>query len=250
MDDPKIKLLAFEDRAHFVNVLCMKCKGDLDTEYRSNELRERAIAMQLQLSEPAAAEAKRRLLEVGLIDEKWHPITWAKNQKPSDHSAAERQRKSRRNKQSRSRNTHVTEDVTTRHSDSHNLDIDKDRDKDKEEEALRASSGARAAVAETNTTKPERKVTPEAAMAIELRNGGVTVTSMNPVLLAWVRDGVTIDQALDALKLARMRKPHPEPIAPAYLDKIIRERPRESGDALSRLKWRPSDDQGGTNATV
>lgn len=251
MDDPKIKLLAFEDRAHFVNVLCMKCKGDLDTEYRSADLRERAIAMQLQLSEPAAAEAKRRLFEVGLINERWQPTQWEKNQKPSDHSAAERQRRSRLKKQSRSGHGNVTSTVTTSHGDSHKLDIDKEEDKDKEGRELRSLPRASEGPAGEENKNADRRVTPEAEMAIALSKEGVKVTSMHPTLVAWVRDGFTIDQAKGALAIARQSKGEGVPIPANYLDTILRQptpQRRQAGpvDPVAMVKWTP----GGTNATV
>lgn len=65
--------------------------------------------------------------------------------------------------------------------------------------------------------------TPAGEMAIALRNAGVLTSSIDPTLLAWLSDGFTTQQALDATALARMRKPHPEPIHANYLDKILRQ---------------------------
>lgn len=90
-------------------------------------------------------------------------------------------------------------------------------------------------------------------MAIALRDLGVTVTSIDPVLIAWVSAGYTIQQATDAVGIARIRKPHPEPIHPNYLDKILREparAPPAQASAVSRLKWRPPDDDGPNACTT
>jgi hypothetical protein len=70
---------------------------------------------------------------------------------------------------------------------------------------------------------PNGKPTPEAEMAIALRDLGVNVTSMDRTLAGWIRDGITVQQATDAVGLARIRKPWPERIPPLYLDPILRQ---------------------------
>jgi len=74
----------------------------------------------------------------------------------------------------------------------------------------------------TNTNTNHQEPTKEGAMAIKLRDLGVLVTSQHPLLLQWLADGITIQQAEDAVSLTRMRKPYPEPIPAAYLDKVLR----------------------------
>lgn len=74
----------------------------------------------------------------------------------------------------------------------------------------------------TNTNQSIKKPEPEGAMAIALRDLGVVVSSQHPVLLKWLADGITVEQAVDAVQLTRMRKPYPEPIPAAYLDKVLR----------------------------
>lgn len=93
--DPEVQLLAFEDQRHFIMVLCMKALGVLDKDHRIAEQRERIIAAYLGLDPVAAAEARRRLSEVGLIDQAWQPVNWDKRQFRSDHDAAERKRRQR-----------------------------------------------------------------------------------------------------------------------------------------------------------
>lgn len=97
-----------------------------------------------------------------------------------------------------------------------------------------------------------KQPTPEAKMAIALRDLGVTVTSIDPVLIAWVKDGYTDQQGIDAVGIARIRKPHPEPIHPNYLDKILRQPARASPTATKladRITWRPPPDESETGCT-
>jgi hypothetical protein len=86
------------------------------------------------------------------------------------------------------------------------------------------------------------KVTPEGEMAIALRDLGVAVRSTDPVLHGWVRD-FTLQQALDAVGIARIRKPHPEVIPANYLDKILRQPIRPPPSAVDRVTWRPPDEE-------
>lgn len=77
---------------------------------------------------------------------------------------------------------------------------------------------------------------PEGEMAVALRNLGVVVRSIDPVLHGWLRDGFTTQQAIDAVGIARIRKPHPEAIPANYLDKILREPARAPPSATQRAK--------------
>lgn len=64
--------------------------------------------------------------------------------------------------------------------------------------------------------------TPAGAMAVALRSAGIDVTSMHPTLLAWVSDGFTPAQLLEAVELARVHKPAPQRIPANYLDRVLR----------------------------
>lgn len=92
-----------------------------------------------------------------------------------------------------------------------------------------------------------RKISPEAAMAIPLREAGVGVTSIHPTLVAWVRDGFTVEQALGAVAVARERKPEGT-IPAAYLDPILRNphtpTPRANGStpAQARVRYRTAEE--------
>jgi hypothetical protein len=94
--DPVIQSLAFEDQRHYFILLCLKCNGTLDRKIAPDH-RERIITRGLGLDHVVAAEVKRRLAEVGLIDQKWQPKGWDKRQYQSDVST-DRVRKYRNNK--------------------------------------------------------------------------------------------------------------------------------------------------------
>ena len=92
IDDERLRLLAFEDRWHFVAVLCLKADGLMDDE--RSELWERRLALKLGVQLRELDEIHRRLASVGLIDANWQPCKWDELQCRSD-SSAERTRKYR-----------------------------------------------------------------------------------------------------------------------------------------------------------
>ena len=94
--DPVVQSLSFDDQRHHVLILCLKCNGTLDRKISAAH-RDRAICRGLGLDPVAASEAKRRLIDAGLIDENWQPHGWDKRQYASDVST-ERVRKYRTNK--------------------------------------------------------------------------------------------------------------------------------------------------------
>ena len=96
IDDKKLKLLAFEDRWHFVALCCLKASGELDEP--DFTLRCRQVAVALGLAAAELDEVARRLQAVKLIDQELCPISWDKLQFRSDkdETAAERQRRKRR----------------------------------------------------------------------------------------------------------------------------------------------------------
>lgn len=82
--------------------------------------------------------------------------------------------------------------------------------------------------------QPEPKITPEAAMAIPLREAGVKVTSIHPTLVAWVQDGYTLQQLQGALAIAREAKGEDVPIHAKYLDTVLRD--PKNWPAINRQK--------------
>lgn len=63
VDDEKLRLLAFEDRWHFVALLCLKGKGVLD---EGGPLLMRKVALKMGLTLTELAEVMKRLEAVGL----------------------------------------------------------------------------------------------------------------------------------------------------------------------------------------
>lgn len=127
--DPKIQILAFEDQRHYVMLLCLKGNGTLDASIPSEAYRERLIAKALGLDVASSTEAKRRLMEGGLIGPEWQPLRWESRQYKSDHDAAERKRNQRERDAERDSHNHVT--TTSR--DSHVLDSDAESETDSEQ---------------------------------------------------------------------------------------------------------------------
>lgn len=85
VDDEKLRLLAFEDRWHFVALLCLKGQGLLDD---GGPLMMRKVAVKLGLDLRTLDDVARRLAEVGLIDQdNLQPLAWDARQMKSDSSA-------------------------------------------------------------------------------------------------------------------------------------------------------------------
>lgn len=105
VDDEKLRLLAFEDRWHFIAILCCKGRGLLDHAGDDIGLIRRKIAIKLGLDVRALDEVARRLAEVGLIDEQTlQPLAWDRRQFISDHdpTRAKRAKKFRKTMKLRS----------------------------------------------------------------------------------------------------------------------------------------------------
>lgn len=67
IDDERLRLLKFEDRWHFVALLCCNCKRII--EQSNKELMRRMVAVKLGLDIESLNEVVKRLAEVGLVDE-------------------------------------------------------------------------------------------------------------------------------------------------------------------------------------
>jgi hypothetical protein len=122
VDDEKLRLLAFEDRWHYIAILCCKGQGILDEGNTSLLWRKVAVKLGVQVRE--LEEIARRLAEVDLIDQDTlQPLGWDKRQFISDRdpTAAERQRRKReREQQATETVTDVSPvTVTESHADRH-----------------------------------------------------------------------------------------------------------------------------------
>lgn len=86
VDDEKVRLLAFEDRWHYVALLCCKGAGLLDAGDKPELLR-RKLAVKLGLAPRELEAAASRLGEVGLVDaDTFQPLAWEARQMRSDSS--------------------------------------------------------------------------------------------------------------------------------------------------------------------
>lgn len=83
VDNPKLRLLAFEDRWHFVALCCLKRSGLID---REDPNRDRMIALKLGVQVRELEEIARRLIEVDLIRDDYSPVGWGERQFQSDNS--------------------------------------------------------------------------------------------------------------------------------------------------------------------
>jgi hypothetical protein len=109
----------------------------------------------------------------------------------------------------------------------------------REEQRRGREEQTRASASGKQGREGKAEITPEAALAIPLREAGVRVTSIHPLLVAWVRDGFTIDQAVSAVGVARSQLGESQPIAAKYLDTIIRNPPKPGS---TRLNGHSSDE--------
>jgi len=136
VDDDKLKLLAFEDRWHFIAILCCKGQGILDR--REGELLQRSVAAKLGLTVRELDEVARRLSEVDLIDrDTFQPLAWNERQFKSDTSA-DRVRKHRESKQKSECNG--DQPLLKRYSNA--LDTDTESDTESDQKTLSAEKSA------------------------------------------------------------------------------------------------------------
>lgn len=97
VDNEKLRLLAYEDRWHFVALLCCKRQGILD---QGNALIDRKLSVKLGVQLRELEQIKKRLFEVELITDDWQPVGWNEHQYVSDMNEykAQKQKKYREKK--------------------------------------------------------------------------------------------------------------------------------------------------------
>ena len=151
--NPVIQSLDFGDQRHFVVLLCLKCNGTLDRPM-DPKVRDRIICRGIGLDPMTAVEAKRRLMEVGLIDENWQPSGWSVRQFVSDNSS-ERVAKHRKNKKT----GNVTSSLQKRHGNAPDTDTDTDTDTEaeKHKRAREKPQGATSSFDEFWSAYPTKK---------------------------------------------------------------------------------------------
>ncbi|WP_070988447.1 hypothetical protein [Halofilum ochraceum] len=86
IDDEKLRLLAFEDRWHFVALMCCKAQGLFDTD-DDPDMVHRKLAVKLGVQARELDEIHRRLQAVGLVNIHLEPVNWDKRQFRHDNSA-------------------------------------------------------------------------------------------------------------------------------------------------------------------
>lgn len=149
LDDDKMLLLSEADRWRFCGLLILKRIGVLDSEAPMRELR---IARKLRLEVPDLLDAMQRMIDVGLIDERWQPVAWRKRQFPEAMTPAERMRRYRE----RQRDANVTPPSPTV-TPSDVLDIETESEEDTEEDTPPADGGS--AEGDRRASAPRRRPT-------------------------------------------------------------------------------------------
>lgn len=72
--------------------------------------------------------------------------------------------------------------------------------------------------------------TPAGTLSAICIANGIRINPFHPLVVEWAREGVTIERLKSAIATARQRKPAPESIPAAYLDKILQDHGKPSVD--------------------
>lgn len=89
---PRLRILSFEDRWHYISLMCAKADGTLDQP--NEKLRDQMLSVHLGLTPVEMVQVKERLMDVELIAEDWDIINWEDKQS-SDATGAARKRRQR-----------------------------------------------------------------------------------------------------------------------------------------------------------
>lgn len=117
IDDEKLGLLAFEDRWHFVALLCLKGKGVLDSE-TDIEMLQRKVALKMGLTCTELEKVAMRLARMKLIDmDTFQPLSWDERQMQSD-SSTERVKAYRDRTKQAKRSSNVSETAQEEEGDT------------------------------------------------------------------------------------------------------------------------------------
>jgi hypothetical protein len=200
IDDEKLRLLAFEDRWHYVALLCCKRAGLLDSG-DAPQLLQRKIAVKLGLQLRELEAMALRLEEVGLIDAAtFQPLAWEGRQFRSDTDPTSRERKRRQRERDRERVTDMSRVTVTKVT---RTDTDTDTDTDKSVRPTRACVPAR------ETPPPDSMTDAGRACRLMREAGCVGTNPQHPDLLAALAAGVTPlvlgATAAEAIELGKSR---------------------------------------------
>lgn len=150
VDDEKLKLLAFEDRWHFMALLCIKGQGLLDKD-EAAALKLRKVAVKMGLDLRTLDEVARRLEEVGLIDRNTlQPVKWDDRQMRSDADPTSNERKRRQRERQKAAGSEAGKGDTeeSRGTVTEVTRTEEDTDTDTEEDRNTSPAASRPATAE------------------------------------------------------------------------------------------------------
>lgn len=247
IDDEKLGLLAFEDRWHYVALLCLKGKGVLDEE-ADPELLMRKVAYKLGLACSETEKVASRLAKMGLIDaDTFQPLAWDNRQYESDFDStnAERQKRYRERKKG------VTTPVT--HSNALITGIDTDTDTDTDTDNTVCVSPVSRFPNPPILENPEPKEPAEAPTGTATMAGAVCValkaiglpqaSPSHPGLRDLIASGAEISAFVDAGRVAVGRgKGFP------YVLGMVRNQMAESADSARLAVSGPAMQPGGIMA--
>ena len=129
IDDPKLKLLEFRYRWHYIALLCCKAQGILDNQ--NTELRKRMVAAKMELSTTELEQVIWTLAEIDLVDpDTMQPLAWDDRQFQSDNSAerVKKYREKQKKQQDKDMKRYCNGDVTVQDTDT---DTDTEEEKEK-----------------------------------------------------------------------------------------------------------------------
>lgn len=179
IDDEKIRLLAFEDRWHYVAILCCKNAGLLDAG-DSQAMLMRKLGVKLGLASRELEAALLRLEEVGLIHaDTAQPVSWDDRQFLSDSSTARVKAYRERKK----RQCNVSETAQ-----------DTDTDTDTEEEKKQKTTRAPSAHALLPDVPPE--LVDDFVRLRKAKRASVTQTAVDGIRREANKAGYTMEQAI------------------------------------------------------
>lgn len=121
---PRLRILSFEDRWHYISLMCAKADGTLDQP--NAKLRDQMLSVHLGLTPVEMAQVKERLMDVELIADDWDIINWEDKQSSDATGAARKRRQRAREKLAKEeelRNKNKEQNVTVT---GQSRDIEKD----------------------------------------------------------------------------------------------------------------------------
>jgi len=187
IDDEKLRLLAFEDRWHFVAILCLKCKGVLDTEPDA-ELLQRKVALKMGLTCAELENVMKRLSRMGLVNaETYQPAAWDERQARSDRDETNAER------QARYRQTHkkpVTDSNALRNGAVTGIE-----EEEEEEEEVEEDKKNTRAVAQPDGVSDS--VWQDFKAIRKTKKAAITTTAINKIRAQAAKAGVSLQVALE-----------------------------------------------------